>query len=155
MFGTLSDTFTEPTETPSAVASRLASPHPGSLATPPPDAGSSPGPLVPSETIGDALRKALAPNRRDGPGFLRAMERFNTAMEELQKDGSMKTWLRTRGKGMKAREWSILVDTVHDQAYSRVVGPYSNELEVSVKFGRAQYRDAHPYPISASSKTPR
>ncbi|KAK8845461.1 hypothetical protein IAR55_006174 [Kwoniella newhampshirensis] len=129
IFGTLSDTFTEPTETASAIPSRLASPHPGSLATPPPDAGSSPTPFVPSETIGDALRKALAPNRRDGPGFVRAMERFNTAMEELQTDGSLKEWLRTKGRGMKSRDWSILVDAVHDQAYSRVVGPYSNELE--------------------------
>jgi H3 lysine-79-specific histone-lysine N-methyltransferase len=86
-----------------------------------------------TETIGDAIRKALAPNRRDGPGFLKAMERFNTAMQDIQEDGSMAQWLETRGKEVKAREWAKLVDVVHDQAYARVVGPYSNELEVSVE----------------------
>lgn len=59
------------------------------------------------------------------------MERFNTAMEEIQNDGTMAAWLEVRGKEVRAREWAKLVDVVHDQAYSRVVGPYSNELEVS------------------------
>jgi len=31
---------------------------------------------------------------------------------------------------MRGREWGKLVDVVHDQAYARVVGPYSHELEV-------------------------
>ena len=39
------------------------------------------------------------------------------------------------GKGMDRVEWSRMVDLVHDQAYSRVVGPYSHELEVSVDLG--------------------
>jgi H3 lysine-79-specific histone-lysine N-methyltransferase len=85
---------------------------------------------VPGETIADALRKALAPNRRDGPGFLRAMERFNEALAEIQKDGSMARYLQSRD-GPRKDAWSGIVDFVHDQAYSRVVGPYSNELEVS------------------------
>jgi H3 lysine-79-specific histone-lysine N-methyltransferase len=59
------------------------------------------------------------------------MERFNIAMQEIQNDGSMAQWLELRGKEVKAREWAKLVDIVHDQAYSRIVGPYSNELEVS------------------------
>jgi H3 lysine-79-specific histone-lysine N-methyltransferase len=59
------------------------------------------------------------------------MERFNTAMQDIQNDGSMAQWLEVRGKEVKAREWAKLVDVVHDQAYGRVVGPYSNELEVS------------------------
>ncbi|WVR03485.1 hypothetical protein IAU60_000476 [Kwoniella sp. DSM 27419] len=122
IFGNLSDSLTEQVEGPSVVPSRLTSPLPGHLATPPPD------PTIPIETIGDALRKALAPNRRDGPGFLRAMDRFNAAMEDIQKDGSMVAWMKSRASP-KAREWSTLVDFVHDQAYSRVVGPYSNELE--------------------------
>lgn len=29
------------------------------------------------------------------------------------------------------KTWSEIVETVHEQAYSRIVGPYSNELEVS------------------------
>lgn len=60
------------------------------------------------------------------------MERFNVAMKEIQEDGSMAQWLESRGMEVTAREWAKLVDVVHDQAYSRVVGPYSNELEVSV-----------------------
>lgn len=59
------------------------------------------------------------------------MERFNAAMQDIQNDGSMAQWLEVRGKEVKAREWAKLVDVVHDQAYGRVVGPYSNELEVS------------------------
>ncbi|WVW81966.1 hypothetical protein I302_103969 [Kwoniella bestiolae CBS 10118] len=120
IFGTLSDSLSDPLETPSSLPSRLTSPFAGSLATPPPDS-------MPTETIGDALRKALAPNRRDGPGFMRAMERFNSAMEELQCSGLMKSHMKV--KQMKKKEWSVLVDFVHDSAYSRVVGPYSHELE--------------------------
>ena len=59
------------------------------------------------------------------------MERFNLAMQDIQSDGSMANWLETRGKEVKGREWAKLVDIVHDQAYARVVGPYSHELEVS------------------------
>ena len=83
-----------------------------------------------TETIGDAIRKALAPNRRDGPGFIKAMERFNAAMQDIQIDGSLASWLEIRGSEMRGREWGKLVDVVHDQAYARVVGPYSHELEV-------------------------
>lgn len=92
-------------------------------------AGAGAGVGIPGETIADALRKALAPNRRDGPGFLRAMERFNEALAEIQKDGSMARYLQSRD-GPRKDAWSGIVDFVHDQAYSRVVGPYSNELEV-------------------------
>lgn len=132
IFGSLSDSL----ELDSPSLSRLQSPAPtprnapGSPApasSPPP----TPGPIS-TETIGDAIRKALAPNRRDGPGFVRAMERFNIAMQEIQNDGSMAQWLQIRSKEVKAREWAKLVDIVHDQAYSRIIGPYSNELEVGL-----------------------
>jgi len=86
--------------------------------------------VLPTETIGDALRKSLAPNRRDGPGFLRAMERYNAAMDEIQADGSLAKWMAGK-PSMKAEEWSRVVEMVHDMAYSRVIGPYSYELEVS------------------------
>ncbi|WVQ93805.1 hypothetical protein IAU59_000883 [Kwoniella sp. CBS 9459] len=124
IFGTLSDSLIDPLESASIAPSRLTSPLPGhsSLATPPPDH------VIPSETIGDALRKALAPNRRDGPGFMKAMKRYNEAMEEIQRDGSLKEWMKAR-PALEGRDWASLVDFVHDQAYSRCVGPYSNELE--------------------------
>ncbi|RSH85586.1 Nucleosomal histone H3-Lys79 methylase [Saitozyma podzolica] len=101
---------------------------PAPTTTPVTGPGTGVGVGVPGETIADALRKALAPNRRDGPGFLRAMERFNEALAEIQKDGSMARYLRSRD-GPRKDAWSGIVDFVHDQAYSRVVGPYSNELE--------------------------
>lgn len=131
IFGSLSDSLTD-LELP-ASASRMQSPFPGALATPPPDASSpaGPPPLAPTgstETIADAIRKALAPNRRDGPGLIRAMERFNLAMEDIQKDGTMAKWLASRGPDITQRDWAKLVDVVHDQAYSRVVGSYSKEL---------------------------
>lgn len=127
IFGTLSDSMPDLELNSAPVLSRLQSPLPTSLATPPPE--SSPAPVTPTETIGDAIRKALAPNRRDGPGFLRAMERFNNSMEEIQLDGSMEGWM-TGKQRLKGKEWSALVEMVHDMAYSRVVGPYSHELEV-------------------------
>ena len=107
--------------------------------------------MTSTETIGDALRKALAPNRRDGPGFFRAMERFNAAVEDLQADGTLPRWVASRPP-MLAREWSDVVETVHEMAYSRVVGPHSNELEVSGRRGGevgvdAMGRQHHPkYP---------
>ena len=51
-------------------------------------------------------------------------------MQDIQNDGSMANWLVIRGREMRGREWGKLVDVVHDQAYARVVGPYSHELEV-------------------------
>ena len=90
-------------------------------------------PVIPTDTIGNALRKALARNRRDGPGFLRAMDRYNAAMEEVQSDGSLMQWMASR-PAMKVKEWSRLVETVHDMAYARIVGPYANELAVRVTF---------------------
>ena len=57
------------------------------------------------------------------------MGRFNIAMEEMQANGTLARWLATRPR-FRAQEWSALVESVHDQAYSRVVGQYSNELEV-------------------------
>jgi H3 lysine-79-specific histone-lysine N-methyltransferase len=58
------------------------------------------------------------------------MERFNAAMQDIQNGESMAKWLEVRGGEMRGREWGKLVDVVHDQAYARVVGPYSHELEV-------------------------
>ena len=116
---------------PPTPASQLNSPNPDRLATP--DESETPVPetnAVPSETIADAVRKSLARNRKDGPAFLRAMNRYNTAMAELIADGSISTWMETRPK-LTGEEWSNLVDKVHEQAYARVVGPYSEQLEVS------------------------
>lgn len=151
IFGSLSDPLHD-LETPSNFTSRVQTPLPGGgIATPPPDGAPSPTHTATvTETIGDALRKALAPNRRDGPGLVRAMERFNNAMEEIQNDGTLIRWMDGR-PGLSQREWSGLVDCVHDQAYSKVVGPYSNELEV----GLFRLRIALALKEKASSETSR
>ncbi|WOO77194.1 Histone-lysine N-methyltransferase, H3 lysine-79 specific [Vanrija pseudolonga] len=112
----------------SSVPSRIHSPAPGSLTTPPPD-GMSPQPHTPQETIGDALRRALAPNRRDGPGLLKAVERLNSALDEIASDGTMAAWLSSPQYRMSRRDWSGFVEFVHDQSYSRVVAPFSDQLE--------------------------
>lgn len=52
-------------------------------------------------------------------------------MEELQNTGQMDVHLKSYSKEIGSGEWSKLVDVVHEQVYSRVVGPYSNELAVS------------------------
>ena len=57
------------------------------------------------------------------------MERFNTAMEALQADGSLLKYMASKPE-ISNKDWSGMVETVHEMAYSRVVGPYSNELEV-------------------------
>lgn len=98
------------------------------LSTPPPE-GASPTPHTPHETIGDALRRALAPNRRDGPGLLKAVARLNAALADIQQDGSMAAWLVSPDNRMSRHEWSGFVDFVNDQAYSRVIAPFSDQLE--------------------------
>jgi H3 lysine-79-specific histone-lysine N-methyltransferase len=103
-------------------SSRLSSPNPDSAPNPPADG--------PTETIADALRKALAPNRRDGPGLLKAMERYNTAMEEIQLDGTLQKWMQSRSK-LGWREWTGLCEVIGDQAYGRIVGPFAEQLAVS------------------------
>ncbi|OXG13478.1 histone-lysine N-methyltransferase, H3 lysine-79 specific [Cryptococcus neoformans Ze90-1] len=145
IFGTLAESL-DISNPLSSLPSRMATPLPNSLVTPPPDRA-SPSPVIafensaastpaPSterqETIADLIRKSLAPNRRDGPLFVTAIERYNAAMQAIQEDGTLQQWLdegMNGGKGIKVREWAALVDFVHDQAYSRVVGGYSHELE--------------------------
>lgn len=112
-------------EIESAVPSRMQTP---TLSTPPPE-GTPPAHAPPQDTIGDALRRALAPNRRDGPGLLKAVERLNAALAAIGQDGSMAAWLQSDESRMSKLEWSALVDFVNDQAYSRVVAPYSDQLE--------------------------
>ncbi|KAK4686871.1 [histone H3]-lysine79 N-trimethyltransferase, partial [Tremellales sp. Uapishka_1] len=103
-----------------AVPSRLSSPLPSfSVATPPLDSSIQ---VAMEDPIVRSLHKAL--NRRDGPGFVKAVTRFNSALEMLQRENKLKG-----EKKMSLKEWSELVDTVNDQTYGRIVGPQSNALE--------------------------
>lgn len=58
----------------------------------------------------------------------------------------MKKWLEERNGTLDRKTWSEIVETVHEQAYSRVVGPYSNELEVSRKQRLAEKADVQHHP---------
>lgn len=147
IFGTLSDTLD--LEGPSSARE---SPIPASIDYRPSSPSSNP---AFTETIGDALRKALAPNKRDGPGFVKAMKRFNDTMADVQADGSLARHLEMMEGKLDREVWSGLVDVVHEQAYSRVVGPYSNELEVCrlvpPKFSQrcsSQHHPKHPEEVA-------
>lgn len=52
-------------------------------------------------------------------------------MADLQRSGEMREWLLEKSAEMGEVAWSQIVEIVHEQAYSRVVGPYSEQLEVS------------------------
>jgi H3 lysine-79-specific histone-lysine N-methyltransferase len=84
---------------------------------------------TPQDTIGDAIRRALAPNRRDGPGLRKAIARLNYALAEIQRDGTLAAWLTSPEYRISRREWSEVVDMCHDQVYNRVVAPFSDQLE--------------------------
>lgn len=79
------------------------------------------------------------------------MRRFNEAFEEIQNDGTLRKWMESKSRTLSRTEWSSVVEAVHEQAYSRVVGPYSNDLEVghSCVFARCgllnlQHHPKHP-----------
>ena len=123
IFGSLSDSFEDH-------PSRLHSPAPH-LPSPTPEGTPGPAATTTDGTIADAIRRALSRNRRDGPGFVKAVERFNNALREIQADGTLGNWMEERE--LRKREWGRLVEVVNEQAYARVVGPYSNELAVGRK----------------------
>ncbi|WVQ76370.1 hypothetical protein IAR50_006035 [Cryptococcus sp. DSM 104548] len=141
IFGTLKDSL-DLSARLSTVPSRVSSPLPSSLVTPPPDTpfpGSTtapeslapPTPAERTESIGDLLRRSLAPNRLDGPLFQLAISRYNAAMQAMQSDGTLQQWLFTGlrgGRELAMDDWNELVAHVHDTAYQRVVGPYTHEL---------------------------
>lgn len=125
-------------ELESNVPSRLQTPT--SLSTPPPD-GVSPAPQVQQDTIGDALRRALAPNRRDGPGLVKAIHRLNVALADLQEDGTLAAWLTSPEYRISRGDWSALIDFVHESAYTRVVAPFADQLE---------HHPKHPEDVAAA-----
>ena len=120
-------------------------------ASPAADGGrtSVPASAVDSVSIGTALRRALAPNRRDGPGLVTAIERYNAAMLALQESGEMEAWMREHARDVGDAHWSALCERINEMAYARVVGPYSYELEVSGKEGKR----VAPQPCTISPDT--
>ncbi|KAL7419409.1 Nucleosomal histone H3-Lys79 methylase [Cryptotrichosporon argae] len=109
--------------TPPYTPPSTASPGPG-IASPAPGVA-SPAPETVA-TIGEALRRAFAPNRRKGPELVAAIQRYNAAMEELRASDEWRAWLQRKTLGGK--EWEDMVDFVNDSVVARVVSPYVEQL---------------------------
>ena len=63
-------------------------------------------------------------------------------MADLQKSGDMERWLDQHAEEIGMEDWSALCERVNEMAYARVVGPYSNELEVSFLCSNLHVPDA-------------
>ncbi|BEI86380.1 hypothetical protein CcaverHIS002_0606670 [Cutaneotrichosporon cavernicola] len=73
--------------------------------------------------------------------FIKAMQRFNVALADLQEDGTLAAWLTNPEYRISRSEWSALINVVHDSAYNRVVGPFSDQLE---------HHPKHPESVAAA-----
>jgi H3 lysine-79-specific histone-lysine N-methyltransferase len=66
-----------------------------------------------------------ARNRRDGPLFLRTLERYNVALSAARREGVVAQAAQAmEQRGLPDYVW----ETVGEQCYSRTVGPYVEEL---------------------------
>ncbi len=109
------------------------------------------------EPILRSLQRAL--NRRDGPGFVHTIERFNGVMALLRVH-DMRAWLEVQNgggaEGISRAEWEGLVDVLGGQVYQRVVGPQSEGLKGYVPFSDNVYGELLPrwvWAVPASHST--
>ncbi|SPO30074.1 related to protein-lysine N-methyltransferase [Ustilago trichophora] len=81
-----------------------------------------------SSTDPDSILRSFtkARNRRDGPLFMRALSRFNSALIVLRDSGALATNISSMGHSTGVPEgiWRL----IQDQVYARVVGPRVEEL---------------------------
>lgn len=81
-----------------------------------------------SSTDPDSILRSFtkARNRRDGPLFMRALSRFNSALIALRDSGALATNISSLGRstGIPEGIWRL----IQDQVYARVVGPRVEEL---------------------------
>lgn len=84
-----------------------------------------------------ALEKAKA--KKDGPGFIAEVERFNTTMRLLKDDGKMADNIRAM-PGLKQPVWQKIAA----QAYERAVGPGIEELRNYPAFSDNVYGELLP-----------
>lgn len=93
-------------------------------------AGLSPSkdsPAPPASQEQDSILRSFtkARNRRDGPLFLRTLERYNAALAAARRDGAVAEAARAlEEKGLPDYVW----ETLGDQCYARTVGPAVDEL---------------------------
>lgn len=95
-----------------------------------------------------ALTKAR--NRRHGPLFVRAVERFNDAISTLKEGGILEANLCALGEreGVPESVWR----TVQEQVYARVVGPDVDQLKKYEAFSDHVYGEMLPSFLSEISR---
>lgn len=106
-------------------ALQIGSPTPSSSPTPM-------SPLTPSRELHqldkDPILRSFtkARNRRDGPLFMRTLDRFNEAFRALKESGAVAENIAALGQasGVPEGVWRL----IQDQVYARVVGPRVEEL---------------------------
>ncbi|KAE8220463.1 hypothetical protein CF319_g6015 [Tilletia indica] len=132
----------------STSSERLTTPQPTAIDTPTPistPSGASAGPLKSASTTsdGESILRSFqrARNRRNGPLFLRTMARFNETMRKARRDGLVLAGIRKMSEaGIPDRLW----ETIHDQCYSRVVGPKVESLNDYQAFSDNVYGELLP-----------
>jgi H3 lysine-79-specific histone-lysine N-methyltransferase len=97
----------------------------GRSATPQSESG------TPSPESSVPLLRALerAANRKDGPAFVAAVDRFNDGLRSLKKEGKVQENIRAMCNLDKA-VWTF----IFEQAYERVVGPRVKDLKAYEAF---------------------
>ncbi|WFD29246.1 [histone H3]-lysine(4) N-trimethyltransferase [Malassezia sp. CBS 17886] len=114
--------------------------------TPQRDTGdcTSPGSAQSDDTQADSILRAFtkARNRRDGPLFVRTLQRFNAQMDTLRADGSLHAQLAAVGSshGVPERVWR----TVQEQVYARSAAPDVEKLKQYEAFSDAVYGEMLP-----------
>lgn len=113
-----------------------------------PAAQNTPPPAEDADPILRSLTKAR--NRRHGPLFVRAVERFNQELRTLKSDGTLDAAFRTLGDadGVPEMVWR----TAQEQVYARVVGPEVDKLKRYEAFSDYVYGELQPPFLSEISR---
>ena len=92
------------------------------------------------EPILRAFSKAR--NRRNGPLFVRTLDRFNAKMRQLKKDGILAAHVQWLGQthGVPQHVWRI----IQEQVYARVVAPHVGKLKQYEAFSDHVYGEMLP-----------
>ncbi|KAK4057104.1 Nucleosomal histone H3-Lys79 methylase [Microbotryomycetes sp. JL221] len=92
---------------------------------------------APQPPLMRALDKARS--KRDGPGFLAEVERYNSVIRQLKLEDKLRENIRDM-KGLKQKVW----EKVASQAYERAVGPEIDELRKYPAFSDNVYGELLP-----------
>jgi len=116
---------------------------PSRSATPAPALGSSPGPSTPTASGSSAvpliraLEKARA--KKDGPGFVAEVNRYNAGLMELKASGAVKDNI-AKMEGVADKVWIHVAQEV----YERTVGPEIEKLKEYEPFTDYVYGELLP-----------